>query len=70
MVAKLLHLTRPDAAYFGQKDAQQLLIIRRMVRDLDFGCEILAVPTVREPRRPRDEQPEQIPDRRWTARWR
>jgi pantoate--beta-alanine ligase len=49
VVAKLLHLTRPDAAYFGQKDAQQLLIIRRMVRDLDFGCEILAVPTVREP---------------------
>jgi pantoate--beta-alanine ligase len=49
VVAKLLHLTRPDAAYFGQKDAQQLLIIRRMVRDLDFGSEILAVPTVREP---------------------
>ena len=49
VVAKLLHLTHPDAAYFGQKDAQQLLIIRRMVRDLDFGCEILAVPTVREP---------------------
>ena len=48
MVAKLLHLTRPDAAYFGQKDAQQLLIIRRMVRDLDFGCEVVAVPTVRE----------------------
>jgi pantoate--beta-alanine ligase len=49
VVAKLLHLTAPDAAYFGQKDAQQLLIIRRMVRDLDFGCEIVAVPTVREP---------------------
>jgi pantoate--beta-alanine ligase len=49
VVAKLLHLTRPDAAYFGQKDAQQLLIIRRMVRDLDFGCEVVAVPTVREP---------------------
>jgi pantoate--beta-alanine ligase len=49
VVAKLLHLTHPDAAYFGQKDAQQLLIIRRMVRDLDFGCEVLAVPTVREP---------------------
>jgi pantoate--beta-alanine ligase len=48
VVAKLLHLTRPDAAYFGQKDAQQLLIIRRMVRDLDFGCEVVAVPTVRE----------------------
>ena len=49
VVAKLLHLTRPDAAYFGQKDAQQLLLIRRMVRDLDFGCDVVAVPTVREP---------------------
>jgi pantoate--beta-alanine ligase len=49
VVAKLLHLTRPDAAYFGQKDAQQLLIIRRMVRDLDFGVDVVAVPTVREP---------------------
>jgi pantoate--beta-alanine ligase len=49
VVAKLLHLTRPDAAFFGQKDAQQLLMIRRMVRDLDFGIEIVAVDTVREP---------------------
>jgi pantoate--beta-alanine ligase len=49
VVAKLLHLTRPDLAYFGQKDAQQLLIIRRMAADLDFPCEIVAVPTVREP---------------------
>jgi pantoate--beta-alanine ligase len=49
VVAKLLHLTHPDAAYFGQKDAQQLLIIRRMVRDLDFGVDVVAVPTVREP---------------------
>ncbi|WP_233149830.1 pantoate--beta-alanine ligase [Kineosporia sp. A_224] len=48
VVAKLLHLIRPDRAYFGQKDAQQLLLIRRMVRDLDFGCEVVAVPTVRE----------------------
>jgi pantoate--beta-alanine ligase len=48
VVAKLLHLTRPTAAFFGQKDAQQLLIIRRMVRDLDFGCEVVAVPTVRD----------------------
>lgn len=48
VVAKLLHLTRPDLAYFGQKDAQQLLLIRRMVHDLDFGCEVVAVPTVRE----------------------
>ena len=49
VVAKLLHLTAPDLAYFGQKDAQQLLMIRRMVRDLDFGCEVVAVPTVRDP---------------------
>jgi pantoate--beta-alanine ligase len=49
VVAKLLHLTRPDLAYFGQKDAQQLLMIRRMVRDLDFGCEVVDVPTVRDP---------------------
>lgn len=48
VVAKLLHLTRPDRAYFGQKDAQQLLLIRRMVRDLDFTCDVVGVPTVRE----------------------
>ncbi|MFJ5261044.1 pantoate--beta-alanine ligase [Streptomyces sp. NPDC088387] len=48
VVAKLLHLTRPDVAFFGQKDAQQLAMIRRMVRDLNFGVEIVAVPTVRE----------------------
>jgi pantoate--beta-alanine ligase len=49
VVAKLLHLTGADLAFYGQKDAQQLLLIRRMVRDLDFGCEVVAVPTVREP---------------------
>lgn len=49
VVGKLLHLTRPAHAYFGQKDAQQLLLIRRMVRDLDFPIEVVAVPTVREP---------------------
>ncbi|GLY13339.1 pantoate--beta-alanine ligase [Kineosporia rhizophila] len=48
VVAKLFHLTRPQLAFFGQKDAQQLLLIRRMAKDLDFGCEIVAVPTVRE----------------------
>lgn len=49
VVAKLLHLTRPDVAVFGEKDAQQLALVRRMVRDLDLGVEIVAVPTVREP---------------------
>jgi pantoate--beta-alanine ligase len=49
VVGKLLHLTRPDRAYFGQKDAQQLLLIRQLVRDLDFDVEVVAVPTVRDP---------------------
>ncbi|WP_432541724.1 pantoate--beta-alanine ligase [Kineococcus sp. SYSU DK002] len=48
VVSKLLHLTRADLAFFGQKDAQQLLLVRRMVRDLDLGVEVVAVPTVRE----------------------
>ena len=49
VVAKLLNLTRPDVAYFGQKDAQQLLLIARMVQDLNFPVEVDAVPTVRDP---------------------
>ncbi|MFE7457247.1 pantoate--beta-alanine ligase [Streptomyces sp. NPDC057554] len=48
VVAKLLHLTRPDEALYGQKDAQQLALIRRMVRDLNFGVRITGVPTVRD----------------------
>jgi pantoate--beta-alanine ligase len=49
VVQKLLLLTRADRAYFGQKDFQQLALIRRMVRDLELGVEIVGVPTVREP---------------------
>jgi pantoate--beta-alanine ligase len=49
VVAKLLNLVRPDVAYFGQKDWQQTVVIRRMVRDLCFPVEVRVEPTVREP---------------------
>ncbi|MCI0689585.1 MAG: pantoate--beta-alanine ligase [Sporichthyaceae bacterium] len=49
VVAKLFHLFRPDVAVFGQKDAQQLVLIRRMVADLDFPVRIEELTTVREP---------------------
>ncbi|MGQ0576457.1 MAG: pantoate--beta-alanine ligase [Pseudonocardia sp.] len=49
VVAKLLHVVAPDVAFFGEKDYQQLVLIKKMVRDLDFPTAVVGVPTVREP---------------------
>jgi pantoate--beta-alanine ligase len=49
IVTKLLNMVQPDAAFFGQKDAQQALVIRKLVRDLDMDVRIEIAPTVREP---------------------
>ena len=49
VVTKLFNITGPDRAYFGQKDAQQALVIQKMVKDLDMNLEVIVAPTVREP---------------------
>jgi len=49
VVAKLFNVVRPQIAVFGQKDAQQALVIERLIEDLDFGIELVVAPTVREP---------------------
>lgn len=49
IVAKLFNVVQPTRAYFGRKDAQQLVVVRRMVRDLHMGVEIVGMPTIREP---------------------
>jgi pantoate--beta-alanine ligase len=49
VVTKLFHLVRPHAAVFGEKDYQQLVVVRRMVADLGFGIDVVGVQTVREP---------------------
>ncbi len=65
IVTKLSYIVQPDVAYFGQKDAQQVVVLQRMVKDLNLPVEIAVCPIVREPRAG-DVQQECLPDRRAT----
>ncbi len=67
-MSKLFHAVRPAVAVFGQKDFQQLAIVRRMTADLDFGIEIVGVPTVREPDGLGPVQPQPAPHPRQPGR--
>ena len=49
VVSKLFNVTRPDRAYFGQKDGQQTLVVLKLARDLEMGVEVVVMPTIREP---------------------
>ena len=49
VVAKLFGIVQPDRAYFGQKDGQQTVVVRKLASDLDMGIEVVVLPTVREP---------------------
>ena len=67
VVAKLFSMTRPDVAFFGQKDAQQCVVIRRLVADLDLPVRVEVCPTVREPDGLAMSEPQRAPRRRGPA---
>ena len=66
VVAKLFGIVQPDRAYFGQKDGQQTVVIRKLASDLDMGLEVVVLPTVPRGRRPGNEQPQRASEPRAT----